>query len=139
MEQFINPNEKMTPEKMQEIGKTSEELSNTFNDLEARLNQHKAEFAAAEGGMTPELEAYYQNQKMQYLEEMDAVEDKLTAFQEVVEEAKEVAEVQVMASVEAILRKMLLAAEKDPSLRAEVNEWVESYKQAFGKEDIFGV
>lgn len=139
MDQFKNPDKKIPPEKLQELEKMSQELDKTSKDLDVKLNQYKADVAAAEGGMTPELEAHYQNQKEEYLEELDTYIEKLEVCQQVAEKQKEEALAQAMTSVEVVLRKMLIAAEKDPSLRQEVDEWVESYKRTFGRENIFEV
>lgn len=139
MEQNFNPNEKITPEKMQEYEKLSQELDKMREDLDAKRDQLYADFPDVKGGMTPEMEIRYEKRKAQYLEELDAYIEKLEVHQQMAEEQRDEAVAQLMESVEEILRKMLIAAEKDPSLRGEVDEWVESYKQVTGREDIFDV
>ncbi|MDX1941689.1 MAG: hypothetical protein SFU99_14110 [Saprospiraceae bacterium] len=139
MKPFIKPGEKITPEKIQELENMSQELEKIRQSVDAKRNQLRTEFPAAAGGMTPKLQAKYQNLRAQYLKELDIYEEKLTKFQQAVEQGEEAAEAQAMRSVEVILRKMLIAAEKDPSLKEEVDEWVESYKRTFGREDIFEV
>lgn len=139
MKQFKDSNEKMTPEKMKEYEEMSQELDKMREDLDVKRDQLAADFPDVEGGMTPEMEIRYEKRKAQYLEELDVYIEKLEIRQQVAEEQRDEAMARLMEGVEEVLRKMLIAAEKDPSLRGEVDEWVESYKQVSGREDIFDI
>lgn len=129
----------MTPEKMQETNKMLEKLSKDLKYLDAKLHQYRANMEAAKNGKTPELKAYYESQKEQFVRYLDVYDSKLNLFKQMANEAQEEMEAHTTTKVEAILRKMLIASEKDPSLREEADEWVESYKKVFGKKDVFGI
>lgn len=139
MERLSKPGEELTPEKMQEKLNMLEKMNKDLQYLDAKLQQYRKNMAAAKDGTTPELRAYYDNQKAQFEKYSNVYESKLNMFQQIVLEEEALVEARIMKNTEAILRKMLIASEKDPSLREEANEWVASYKKAFGKKDVFGI
>lgn len=139
MEQFMNPNDPFTPEKMEEIRIKCEAFTRIFNELTPRMEESRRDLMTAAGGITPEQLAINRRRDELLCQELDAVEEQIKEFQPILNEAIEVIGDRLMAQTDAIYQKMKEASKDNPELQAEMRELDELHEKIFkdDEEDDF--